>query len=252
MCPKTVGQPSEWKSPQSQLSFQRTWMMKDRLWSTCDEAEERLDVSSVLEVGAAEAVPDNVRHLFHQLPAGRRGGPSVLGQVHGPADLSREAFVQRRNHAQLHRGEAGGGTVGLQRLKANPRNVYGDHPVHGQKVLHEPQNQREESQVWFRLTQLGIEQLHHAVDPSQREELLLGGLQSHGIRWHAAQGVRRLHICSTRMWRTKAQAWNTELYSSHLQFLNGRASRLPKGSWSCSNFSFMSSFLRKFLQTIKF
>lgn len=108
---------------------------------TCDEAEQRLDVGPVLEIRPTETVPDDVRHFLHQLSAGAGGSPAVLGQVHRPADLSRKAFVQCRNHPQLHCGEARRGTVWLQRLKPNPGDVYGDDPVHSQEVFNKAQNQ---------------------------------------------------------------------------------------------------------------
>lgn len=136
-------------------------------------------MSAVLEVGATQAVPDHVGHFLHQLPAGAFSRPAVLRQVHGAADLRREALVQRRNHAQLHGGEARVGAVRHQRLEAHARHVHGDDPVHGQEVLHETEHQRQEGQVGFGFVELGVEELDHAVDSPQGEVLLLGRVQTH-------------------------------------------------------------------------
>lgn len=147
---------------------------------TSDETEERLYVSTVLEVGAAQAVPDHVRHFLHQLSAGAFGRPSELGEVHGAADLSREALVQCRDHAQLHGRKAGARTVRDQGLEADARDVHGDHPVHGEEVLDETQDQGQEGEVGLGFVELGFEELDHAVDPPQGEVFLLGRVQTHG------------------------------------------------------------------------
>lgn len=137
-------------------------------------------MSSVLEVGATQTVPDDVRHLLHQLPAGAAGEPAVLRQVHGAADLGGEALVQCRDHPQLHRGEARVGAVRLQGFEPHPRDVDGHHPVDGQEMLDESQDERQEGEVGLRLAEFGVKELHYAVDPPQGEVLLLGRVQTHG------------------------------------------------------------------------
>lgn len=107
---------------------------------TCDEAEEGLNVGSILEVRATQTVPDDVGHFLHQFPARHSSRPAVLRQVHRTSDLGREALVQGRQHPQLHRGEAGVGAVRLQRFEPDPGNVYWYDPVYGQEMLDKSQH----------------------------------------------------------------------------------------------------------------
>lgn len=99
-------------------------------------------MGTVLEVGAAQTVPDNVGYFVHQLPTGDATRSPVPGQVHGASNLSCEALMQGRQQTKFHNREAGAGAVWLKRLKAHPWNINRDYSVYGKKVLHEAQNKR--------------------------------------------------------------------------------------------------------------
>ena len=152
-----------------------------RVRRTSDEAKKRLDMGAVLEVGATQTVPDDVRHLLHQLPAGAPGRVPVLREVLRAADLGREALVQRRDHAQLHRREARVRAVRLEGLELDPGHVDGDDPVHRQEVLHKAKHKGQKGQVRLRLPELGLKQLEHSVDPPQWEVFFLGRMKPHII-----------------------------------------------------------------------
>lgn len=49
----------------------------------------------ILEVGAAEAVPDDIGDFLHQLPAGDAPFSGVQRQVDGTSDLGGEAGIER-------------------------------------------------------------------------------------------------------------------------------------------------------------
>lgn len=86
----------------------------------------------ILEVGAAEAVPDDIGDLLYQLAAGDAPLSRVERQVDGAADLGGEAGIERGDDGQVGHGEVGEAARRVGRragLKSELGHVGGDDAV---------------------------------------------------------------------------------------------------------------------------